>query len=51
MIALDLEQMTVEEKLRAIEMIWDDLCRKDENIPSPDWHGDTLRERAEELYG
>ncbi len=26
-IALPLDEMTVEEKIRMIELIWDDLCR------------------------
>ena len=42
---LNLKEMTTEEKLQAMEMLWDDLCR---NIPeslSPQWHAEVLRER------
>lgn len=42
---LPLKTMTLPEKLRAMEEIWDDLCRLDDAVPSPDWHGDVLRER------
>jgi len=42
---LNLKEMTTEEKLQAMEMLWDDLCH---NIPeslSPQWHADVLKER------
>lgn len=43
--AFSLEQMTVEEKIRAMEAIWDDLCRNAERIAVPEWHRDVLAER------
>ena len=43
--SLPLHEMTVAEKLRAMEAIWDDLCHRSEGIPSPAWHGDVLAER------
>ena len=36
--------MTIEEKLRAMEALWDDLCRRDA-VPVPQWHKDILDER------
>lgn len=42
---LPLEQMTVEEKLQAMESLWDDLCNRAGVISSPAWHGDVLGER------
>lgn len=42
---LPLDQMTVDEKLRALERIWDDLSREDGNVPYPPWHGDALKAR------
>ena len=47
--ALPLDQMTVEEKLKAMEEIWEDLTRTPEKIPSPDWHGDILKARADRV--
>jgi len=44
-ITLPLEKMTTEDKIRAMETIWNDLCEKDENIVSPSWHKDILEER------
>ncbi len=48
-ITLPLDQMTVEEKLRAMEAIWADLSRDEANVPSPAWHGQVLREREERV--
>jgi hypothetical protein len=44
-ISLKLDQMTTEEKLRAMELIWDDLCRNAPDFPSPEWHKDVLEKR------
>jgi putative addiction module component (TIGR02574 family) len=48
-LALPLGQMSVDEKLRALERIWDDLCRDDSAVPSPAWHRDVLEARAVRL--
>jgi len=45
---LDIDQMTLEEKLRAMEAPWDDLCRKDA-VPVPQWHKDILDERERQI--
>ena len=42
---LPLDNMSVAEKIQLMEAIWDDLCRNDTDIPSPDWHGQVLEER------
>ena len=42
---LEIERMTLEEKLRAMEALWDDLCRREEDVPVPQWHKDILDER------
>ena len=42
---LPLDQMTVEEKLRALELIWEDLCRKEMDLPMPQWHAEILELR------
>ena len=46
---LPLSQMTREEKLQAMEALWDDLSRNSESLESPTWHEDVLREREEQL--
>jgi len=39
-----IEQMTLPEKLRMMEALWDDLCRHDA-VPIPQWHKEILDER------
>ena len=46
-IALPLDQMTILDKLRAMEAIWADLCRHQEDVPSLAWHEQILKEREE----
>ncbi len=43
-VELPLDKMSVEEKLRLIEVIWEDLARKPDEIPSPEWHREVLEE-------
>ncbi|MAO58204.1 MULTISPECIES: addiction module protein [Alloalcanivorax] len=46
-ISLDLDQMSIEEKLRVLEALWVDLSEKaPDSIPAPQWHKDVLEERA-----
>ena len=42
---LPLKEMSLHEKLMAIETIWDDICHSASDIPSPAWHEDVLKER------
>ena len=46
---LDMGRLTRTEKLRAMEEIWEDLSRSAEEYPSPDWHGEILRDREKAL--
>jgi len=48
-ISIPLNDMTVAEKLRAMEAIWEDLLRDSESIPSPAWHGDVLSAREQRI--
>ena len=45
-VELPLAQMSVEEKLHTLEVLWNDLRRKEEDIPVPQWHRDLLEERS-----
>ena len=38
MVHIPLENMSVEEKLQAMESLWDDLCSQADGVPSPSWH-------------
>jgi hypothetical protein len=45
MIAIDqIKQLTHKEKLMTMEAIWDDLSATADQIESPDWHADALKE-------
>ncbi len=45
MARLPLDEMSVEEKLQAMESLWDDLCSRADSMPSAPWHGEVLAER------
>ena len=47
--ALQLNEMTTAEKLALMELLWDDLCRTPEDLPSPAWHGEVLAAREQQL--
>ena len=42
---MPLDKMTISERLREMERLWDDLCRNPEDVPSPSWHEAVLAER------
>ena len=44
-----IEQMTIEEKLAAMESLWDSLRPIEDQVASPDWHGHVLQERVTSL--
>lgn len=46
-VALSIDQMTKAGKIGAMEALWDDLCRAEDEIESPAWHGDILRSRKQ----
>jgi hypothetical protein len=42
---LPLKEMTLHEKIAAMESLWEDLAGSSEPIESPAWHKDVLDER------
>jgi putative addiction module component (TIGR02574 family) len=46
---LPLDQMTVEEKLRAMEAIWRSLSKHEDQLPVPDWHKQVLDKRQRQI--
>jgi hypothetical protein len=40
---LGIENLSRTEKLRMMELLWDDLARGTPMLASPDWHGDELK--------
>ena len=47
--SLNMQEMTVVEKLKTMELLWDDICHNMTNVASPDWHGDILKKREDQL--
>jgi len=41
--------MTQEEKIQAMELLWDDLCARSDNLTSPAWHGELLADREKAI--
>jgi len=44
---VQIDQMSVAEKLSLMEQLWEDLCARAEGISMPQWHKDTLDERQQ----
>ena len=45
MALIAIDQMTLAEKLHAMEVLWDDLCRREAGLPMLQWHQELLDER------
>jgi hypothetical protein len=45
MAVISIDQMTLEEKLLAMEALWGDLCRREADLPMLQWQKDLLDER------
>ncbi len=43
--ALNLKEMSITDKLRLMEDLWQNLSTEDPEIASPSWHEDILTER------
>jgi putative addiction module component (TIGR02574 family) len=41
----EIERMSVEERLQAIELLWDSISRPGDAVSSPEWHGKVLAAR------
>ena len=43
------DSMSFAERLHVLEMAWDSLRRKPDELPSPEWHKDLLEERRRRI--
>lgn len=48
-VTLPLDQMTTAGKLNALEAIWESLCKRPNDVPSPSWHEEVLRKREQRV--
>jgi hypothetical protein len=46
---LPLAEMSVDDKLQAMELLWADLSQNPEQVTSPAWHVEVLRSRREQV--
>ena len=40
-----IDRLSTAERLQAMEQLWEALCRSDDEVSSPSWHGDVLADR------
>jgi hypothetical protein len=45
----EIQQLPRAEKLRLMELLWEELSHDDTGYESPAWHGDALRETAQRV--
>ena len=46
---IEIDSLSVPEKLALVDQIWSSLQRDAADIPSPDWHKELLEERLRKL--
>ena len=48
-INISIETMSVAEKVRLLENVWESLCANPGDVPSPEWHREVLEDRRRRL--
>ena len=48
-IEIPLETLSVSEKVRLLESVWNSLCNKSGDVRSPEWHREVLDARKRRL--
>ena len=46
---IPLNKMSTQDKIEAMESIWEDLCKNADSLSSPDWHKKILQNREVSL--
>jgi putative addiction module component (TIGR02574 family) len=41
----EIKNMSAPERLQAMELLWQSFSGEEDQLPSPDWHGEVLSER------
>ena len=49
MTTAEIKKMSISERLRTMEAIWDSLLYEEAKMPSPEWHGNVLTERKQKM--
>jgi len=45
----DIKEMSIIERIHAMELLWDSLCDDEQNIDSPKWHETVLNARKQKM--
>lgn len=45
----DIQKMTTNERLEAMEHLWDSLTHDSQSVKSPEWHEEALKARREHI--
>ena len=48
-IEIPLDTLSVSEKVRLLESVWESLCKKSGDVQSPEWHREVLETRKRRL--
>lgn len=48
-IDLQLDGLSIAQKIQLLERIWDDLCQESGDVRSPEWHAAILEERKRKI--
>ena len=48
-LTLDLDQMTVQERIQAMEQLWNSLLQDEDGLESPSWHREVLDQRRQRI--
>lgn len=49
--AADIEKISLDERLQAMELLWTSLARTPDAVVSPAWHGQVLAKRMAKIEG
>ena len=47
--AAEIEQMTLAERMKAMELLWRSISSRQGSVASPAWHGEVLRKRLAKI--
>ena len=47
--AADIEQMTLTERIKAMELLWRSITAEPAKVVSPAWHGEVLQKRRAKI--
>ena len=48
--AADIEQLSLEERFQAMELLWASITRTPDSVQSPPWHGEVLADRLAKVH-